>query len=225
MSSIQVLYRLVIQTIVCLLLLEACAPAGLVKPIEKGKHAVSGSFGGPAIWFAGMPIPVPLTSLNYHYGLKEKISLTAGTGLTSLAFGTGQINAGVLAGILVPSETQKMGLSAFVNTHFMLDRWQWNFRFYPEAGFHSYREFGKHRLYAGASAWFETRFPAKARTSNNFWIPMMHAGWQKSGEKWQPSVELKWIAPNISSENLVVDYIGLAGRGSFGLYFGLLRKF
>jgi hypothetical protein len=123
MSSIRALFRLVIQTIVCLLLLESCAPAGLVKPIEKGKHAVSGSFGGPAIWFAGMPIPVPLTSLNYHYGLKEKISLTAGTGLTSLAFGTGQINAGVLAGILVPSETQKMGLCGFHSFSWNWDLW------------------------------------------------------------------------------------------------------
>lgn len=225
MNSSRVFFRFEIFALACLLLAFSCSPSNLVKPLEKGQSAVSGSIGGPAILFSGIPMPLPLSSLNYHYGIRENLSLSAGTGLTSLAFGTAQVNAGLLAGIFRPSEQKKTGLSAFVNTHFLLDRWQWNFRFYPEAGFHSYREFGNHRFYAGGSAWFETRFPENRRTSGNFWIPMLHAGWQKSGSRWQPSVELKWIAPNQSSEHLVVDYIGPGGRGAYGLYFGLLRKF
>lgn len=225
MTSFRAFFRFEISAIACLLLATSCAPSILVKPLEKGQHAVSGNFGGPAIRFSGIPMPLPLTSINYHYGLKKNLSLSAGTGLTALAFGTGQIQAGILAGILEPSEKQKTGVSAFANAHFMLDRWQWNFRFYPEAGMHAWQEYGKHRFYAGGSAWFETRFPEKARSSGNIWLPMLHAGWQKSGEKWQPSIEMKWIAPNLSSEHLVVDYIGPGGSGVFGLYFGLMRKF
>jgi hypothetical protein len=225
MTSLRAFFRLEIPALAGLLLLGSCAPSILVKPLEKGQHAISGNFGGPAIRFSGIPMPVPLTALNYHYGLKDNLSLTAGTGLTALAFGTGQIHAGILAGILKPSEKQKTGVSVSGNAHFMLDRWQWNFRFYPEAGFNAWQEFGKHRFYAGGSAWFETRFPEKPRTSGNIWLPMLQAGWQKSGEHWQPSVELKWIAPNQVAKNLLVDYISPGGRGVFGLYFGLMRKF
>jgi hypothetical protein len=54
---------------------------------------------------------------------------------------------------------------------------------------------------------------------------MVHTGWQLDGQKWQPSIEVKWIAPNQSSENLVVDYIAPGSKGAIGIYLGILRKF
>ena len=203
-----------------------CSPAGLIKPLEKGRHALSAHAGGPGIHFAGMPIPVPLSGMEYHYGLKDNLSFSAGAGITSLAFGTAQLHAGVLAAILEEKEKNLTpGLSGFIRGHFLLDRWEKQFRFYPEAGFHLFTRLGKHRWYTGGSAWFETRFPSSQRTSANVWIPMVHAGWQKASGRWQPSAELKWIAPNLSSENLVVDYIGISGKGTLGIYVGLLRNF
>jgi hypothetical protein len=204
--------------------LSACAPGFIVKPLKKGEHAVSAHLGGPLITFAGLPIPVPLSGIDYHYGLSNKLSLGGGLGLTSLAFGTAQCHLGSTIGILKEDNSLKTGLSAVVKTHFLLDRWEGNFRFYPEAGFHACKQTGKQRFYAGGSAWIETNY-ARKRSSDNFWVPMLHAGWQRAGEKWQPSVEFKWIAPGQDSRDLVVDYIAPGGKGSFGLYFGLSRFF
>jgi len=208
-----------------LFLLYGCAPTGLVKPLKKGEFAASAHLGGPLIHFAGAPIPIPLSGLEGYYGLNNKVSVSAGLGLTSLAFGTGQISLGVLTDLLPETENRKIAVSGFAKAHLMLDRWEGNFRFYPETGFQAYKQFGKHRIYAGGSAWFETRFPEKKRVSNNFWIPMLHTGWQLDGAKWQPSFELKWIAPNQSSDNLVVDYIAPGSNGAIGIYLGILRKF
>jgi hypothetical protein len=225
--NIRQVYRFVLPwvIIICLTGVFACAPAGIVSPLKKGEHAVSAHLGGPMIQFAGVPMPVPLSGVEYYYGLSNRISLTGGAGLTALSFGTGQISAGLITSILPVDESRRTGISAFGKAHFFLDHWQGNFRFYPETGIHVFHDIGKHRFYTGGSAWFETRFPSAARTSGNLWVPMIHAGWQKAAGKWQPSIELKWIAPNLSSEHLVVDYIGAGNRGTFGLYFGILRKF
>ena len=206
-------------------LFQSCAPSLLVKPLKKGEQGVSAHLGGPLIRFAGTPIPVPLSGLEYHYGWKDKLSLSGGLGLTSLAFGTFQLSAGGIYQIKDETGLLKTGVSALLKGHFLLDRWEKIFRFYPEAGMHFYRQFGKHNLYAGGSAWFETQYGGRKRSSRNLWVPMLHAGWQKAEGKWRPSVEIKWIAPGQDSGNLVVDYIGPASRGSMGLYFGISRLF
>jgi hypothetical protein len=54
---------------------------------------------------------------------------------------------------------------------------------------------------------------------------MLQAGWQRAEGKWRPVVEVKWIAPGQVSDNLVVDYIGISGRGSLGFYLGISRSF
>lgn len=203
----------------------ACSPSVLVKPLKKGEQVLSAHAGGPMIQFAGIPMPIPLSGLEYHFGLRDRLSLGAGIGLTSLLFGTFQANASATYELLSEEHFFKTGLSAFAKGHFLLDKWQKNFRFYPEAGFHAYRQTGNQRWYLGASAWFETQYAGRKRTSTNPWVPMLHAGWQRAEGKWRPSVELKWIAPGENSENLVVDYIGIAGRGSLGFYLGITKSF
>ncbi len=204
---------------------SACAPSVLVKPLKPGEHLLSSHAGGPMIQFAGIPMPVPLSGLDYQYGLRERLSVGGGIGLTSLLFGTFQWNAAATIGLLPEENSLKTGLSAFGKGHFLVDKWKKEFRFYPEAGFHAYRQTGNQRWYLGASAWFETQYSGRKRTSTNLWVPMLQAGWQRAEGKWRPMVEVKWIAPGQVSDNLVVDYIGISGRGSMGFYLGISRSF
>jgi hypothetical protein len=211
--------------VLVLLILNSCAPVGLVKPLEKNQKAITANLGGPMIKFGGSPIPMPLSSVGFSYGLSSKFTATSNLGLTALAFGVGQLDLGVLYGIKKTEGPGSVGFSAFGKTHLMLDKWEKSFRWYPEAGIQAYTEWGKNMLYAGGSGWLETRYPSVNRTAGNFWLPMIHAGFVRQNPKWNLSVELKWIAPNTSNEKIVVDYIGVAGAGAVGLYFGVVRKF
>jgi hypothetical protein len=203
----------------------ACAPSTVVKPLKKNERVLAAHLGGPLITFSGLPMPVPLSGVEYHQGMSDRLSLGAGLALTALSFGNAQINLSATAGLIPEDNKLKTGLSAFAKTHFIFESWQNNFRFYPETGFHLYRQTGNQRWYAGGSAWFETIYGERKRSSSNIWVPMLHAGWQKAEGSWRPSVEIKWIAPSQQSDNLVVEYIGPAGKGSFGLYFGITKSF
>jgi hypothetical protein len=125
----------------------------------------------------------------------------------------------------MPENNRQAGISAFGKTHFMLDKWEGNFRWYPELGIQMYKEWDRNMVYAGSSGWFETRFPAEKRDAGNVWVPMLNFGFIRQKTKWNISAEAKWIAPNISKEDIVVDFIGPGKHGTFGLYLGLVRKF
>jgi hypothetical protein len=207
--------------------LQNCAPVSLVKPLEKKKIAASASLGGPVIKFSGLIIPIPLSSAGVSYGLSDKTTLTSNVGITSLAFGVGQLDLGFLQLILNSENNYNVGLSGFGKAHLFMDRWKGDFRLYPEFGLNVFKEFGqgKHLLYSGGSGWFETRFPEPERNAKNIWIPMIHIGYQRVKAKWNLTYELKWIAPQENNQNIVVDYIGPSKNGSLGFYFGLTRKF
>ena len=207
--------------------IQSCNPVTLVKPLKSKQMAASASFGGPLIKFSGLVIPVPFTSLQLGYGLKEKTTITGGLNVTSLAFGVGQFDLGILQGIVNQDNSTKIGLSAYTKTHLLFDHWKSRFRWYPELGFNAYRQIGneKNLLYAGASSWFETKFPKPERAAGNTWVPMLHIGYQRITEKWNFTYEVKWISPQTSNQNIVVDYIGAGQNGALGLYFGLTRKF
>jgi len=203
----------------------SCSPVTLVKPIEKNQKAVTVSLGGPMIKFSGLPIPIPFCNGGFYYGLNSRLTAGAQLGLTSLAFGVIQLDPGILYGIRMPENNGKFGISTFVKTHLMLDKWKGNFRWYPELGIQTFRELGENMVYAGASSWFETRFPAGARSTGNIWVPMLNLGYIKRKTKWNFTAEAKWIAPNISKEDIVVDFIGPGTQGALGVYVGLVRKF
>lgn len=205
--------------------LTSCSTVTMVKPLEKNQKAVTASFGGPMIVFSSLPIPIPFCNAGFSYGLNSRLTVSTQLGLTSLAFGVIQLDPGVLYGIRMPENSSQVGISAFGKTHLMLDKWEGNFRWYPEIGIQAYKEWGRNMVYGGASGWFETRFPAEKRTAGNVWVPMLNLGYTREKTKWNITAEAKWIAPNISKEDIVVDFIGPGKNGALGLYFGLARKF
>jgi len=207
------------------ILIDSCSPVTIVKPLEKKQKVVSAHLGGPMITFTGIPMPIPFSSLGLHYGINNRLTVGTNLGITSLAFGVFQLDPGIVYGIRNPKEIGQLGISAFAKTHFMIDTWESNFRWYPELGGQVYKEWGKNLFYVGGSGWFETRYPSQKRAAGNIWVPMAHFGYIRQKPKWNLTLEAKWIAPNISHENIVVDYIGISTQGALGIYFGASRKF
>jgi len=203
----------------------SCSPVTQVKPLEKNQMAVTASFGGPMIVYSKLPIPIPFCNAGFSYGLNSRVTASAQLGLTSLAFGVIQLDPGILYGIRMPENNHQIGISAFLKTHLLLDKWEGNFRWYPELGIQVYKEWGRNMVYAGASGWFETRFPAEKRAAGNVWVPILNLGYTRQKTKWNLTAEAKWIAPNISKNDIVVDFIGPGTNGTLGLYLGLARKF
>jgi len=211
--------------VILILGFASCSPVTLVKPLEKNQKAVTASLGGPMIVYSDLPIPIPFCNAGFSYGINSRVTASAQLGLTSLAFGVFQLDPGILYGIQMPENNNQIGVSAFGKTHFMFDKWEGNFRWYPELGIQTYKEWGKNLAYLGASGWFETRYPAEQRAAGNVWVPMLNFGYTRQNTKWNLTAEAKWIAPNISKEDIVVDFIGPGIHGALGLYFGLVRKF
>lgn len=209
-----------------LLLFASCAPSILIRPLKPRQKMVSAGLGGPLIQFGGTTLPIPFTQVDFAYGVSERLSLQGGLNTTSLLFGVGQIRINPLYEFRKP-EGWKPGLSGYFQQHLMLDRWEKQFSWYPEPGFHLYWNLKpeKHLLFAGASTWMELRNPLDRNLPQQVLLPSLHLGYQHSNAKWNWTLETRWIAPGRSPGNQVVDYISPGNSGVMGCYFSLSRKF
>lgn len=207
-------------------LLQNCAPARYVKPLEKNQQAASFSFGGPIIGFAGTSIPIPFTTLSYARGINDRLTGFAGLHVTSLAFGNFQTDIGANYGVW---KTERMGLSAAVAAQFATGLGKANStRLWPSADINYYiQPKGKNSYaYGGVGSWFElSSMRAHGVEQKQHVLPNLHLGYQFNAAKFCHQVELKYLAPGINNLPGVVDYRGLSGKGAFGIYYGVTRKF
>jgi hypothetical protein len=102
-------------------------------------------------------------------------------------------------------------------------------KLYPQLAINAFWEYGKRKnfVYVGIDNWFELASKRQYDLQQkNHWIFMPMIGHSFAGKKWNFNIEAKIIAPNISNEKLVVDYVTpLNKKGAFGVYIGLTRKF
>jgi hypothetical protein len=214
--------------------LDSCSPNTFVKTIPYKKHVISGSFGGPIVDVPGIaPIPLPLTTIGYGYGFKPKTSLYANWHTTSFAYGTGHIQLGTTHK-LVNFDSKKMGVTGCPSIHVMIDRWESNFKYYPQIDFNWYWDFSKQNkerffkvnsMYAGFGSILETgRREFFLNEQQKRFFSSVHYGHIFERKHFDFSVELKYLAPLRSNENIVFDYVSLGNTGTFGLYFGVKFK-
>jgi hypothetical protein len=55
--------------------LLACSASHGVRPIGQGNHAVEVSAGGPVARLGGLPVPIPMSTVGYRYGLSDRSDL------------------------------------------------------------------------------------------------------------------------------------------------------
>ena len=210
-----------------LLFITACAPTRFVKPLEQGEHAISFNTGGALIGFGKATIPIPLSALTYGYGFNNTTTFFGSLHTTSLLFGVFQTELGLVKGL-----RSQNGLWPGISTNWVIntaiDRWEGNFRFWPQIDANAYWEVTpkKHLLYVGLCNWFETRpYRSYDEKPSQYWIVTPQMGFRYTKSKFQYGFETKWIAPNVKNLPNVIDYKGINGNGAIGLYLSVGYKF
>lgn len=213
--------------IVTVFTLLACNATRVVKPLAAGEKQLGVGLGGALIKFVGVPMPLPLTNVYGAYGLKDKTTVFASLHTTALMFGVLQTDIGITQQLFKQKKFIP-GISVSPIVNLLVDRWDKNFSMYPQLDVNAYWNYGKkqHLIYTTVNNWYELR-NTKAHNENQatHWLPSIGIGHQWCGNKLNWQLEAKFIAPNQSNKNIVVDYIGMGDNGTFGLYFGVSRKF
>lgn len=211
----------------CILTFSSCSPTRYVKPLDKNQHAATVSLGGPLIKYGTATIPVPFLTANYGYGIDSTLTGFASLNITSALFGNFQTELGVTKQILKQKNYfPAISITPVIN---IIYRNKDAYKFYPQLAVNAFWEYGKRKnfFYIGLDNWFElSQKRAFDVTQPNNWILMPTAGHSFTGKKWNFNIEAKVIAPNLSNEKLVVNYVTpLKTYGAFGIYFGYTRKF
>ena len=210
-----------------LLFFIACAPTRFVKPLNKKQHAVNLSLGGPLIKYGEATIPIPFLTANYGYGLDSTLTCFASFNITSALYSNFQMELGCTKQVLRQKKyIPAVSITPVINVLYKSKDAR---KIYPQVALNAFWEYGKRKnfIYAGVDNWFElSKKRAFDVKQQNHWIVMPMIGHSFAGKKWNFNIEAKIIAPNLSNEKLVVDYVTpLNKNGAFGVYFGYTRKF
>lgn len=207
--------------------LTSCAPSRFVKPLAKGEQAINIATGGPVVTYSDIPIPVPLVSATYGYGIDSSLTLFGGLNITSAFYGNAQVEAGVVKRI-VQQQHSWPGVSVTPVANFIYRNKDAS-KFYPQLDVNAYWDYNKGRnfFYAGLSNWFElSSTKAHDQKQDHHWLLSPMIGEYFVRNKWSINVEAKIVAANLSSEKTVAEYKTPFGhQGALGIYVGYTRKF
>ncbi|MCU0434761.1 MAG: hypothetical protein MUC87_15005 [Bacteroidia bacterium] len=210
-----------------LVLLASCAPTRYVRPLEKQTHAVSASFGGPVIGFAGAVLPIPFTTVGYGYGIGHQLTGYANVHTTSLVFGNVQTDIGICTR-LWSSANERLQLTGNAGLNFVANFRQGDPRLWPQLDLNASYTLGKGRsfIYAGAGSWFEfskTRVHNEPQPAQVLLYPQL--GCQLVRKHFSYTFELKGLQLGTPNKPNAVDYKGIGGNGAIGFYFGMAYRF
>lgn len=207
------------------LAIGACAPSRFIEPVDEGKLAVGGTFGGPLIEFGGAPIPVPLSSVEVGYGFKEKLTLTGGLHTTAMAFGNIQLDLGGSYQFMDQDRfIPNVSVSPSVNT--VWDIYDKKIKAWPVLDLNAYWNYGNRNnyFYFGANNFFElSRTRALDQPQPSFILFNSQIGHVLKGKerKWEFVSEVKFLSPFSQNTYSFVPYKSATGAyGSTGIFLG-----
>jgi hypothetical protein len=216
-----------ILVVIAVISITGCGPARFVKTLKKNENAVSFSFGGPLIKFAGAVIPIPFTTLCYGRGVSDKVTVFGSFHPTSLFFGNLQSDLGATFRLF--EKENKFGLSASPALQLASSlSASKTFRIWPSAdvNFYLHPKSRQSYFYAGINMWFEpSAKKAHDEAQSRHVIPNLQAGYTVIKTKWQHQFEVRYLGIGIPNTPGVVGYVGPSGKGSFGVYYSLIKKF
>lgn len=227
MDSVPTVKAMRLCAILSLALLFACSGARFVKPLNKKQHAASVSLGGPLIVYGQTATPIPFLTANYGYGIDSTLTGFAGVNITSALFGNAQMELGATKQIMkqrfyIPG----VSITPAIN---VIYRNRNTKKIYPQVAVNAFWEYGKRRsyFYIGVDNWFEPTLKRKyGIEQKNHWFFCPAIGHSFASERWNFNVEVKVMAPNLSNEKLVVEYVTpFQSHGAFGVFLGYTRKF
>ncbi len=211
-----------------LLSLTACNTTRFVKPLAKKQVAVGVDFGGPLIDFVGAKIPVPFSSITTGYGIDSTLTAFAGFHTTAIAFGTVQLDLGVVKELYRSRKAYIPSISVAPVVNMMLDGFDGNFRAYPQVDVNFYWQYWKdkpHYFYVSVNSWFDFYPKVYTTLPTNIYQPAFALGHTFENKKMRYTLEAKYMGVNENSGGSPVVYNGIGGKGSFGVYLSIFRKF
>lgn len=215
--------HLIILQLICILC--SCAPTRFVKPLDKKQQAVILAVGGPVIDYNNLPIPMPILTATYGYGIDSTLTGFTSVNITSALYGNLQLELGVTKRLL-KQNGRVPGVSINPVANFIYRKGA--SKLYPQLDVNAYWDYNRARnfFYVGLSNWFELAGKrAYEEDQPNHWLITPMIGETFVRRKWNYNLELKLIAPNLSNAG-VVDYKTPTNHhGALGIYFGITRKF
>ena len=211
-----------------LIVLSSCAPSRIVKPLDAKQKAVGATFGGSLIGFGGAIIPIPFTTVYGAYGIDSALTAFASVHSTSLAFGNFQTDFGVTKQIM-KQRGYFPAISITPCINYIVNFNSTKFNFFPQLDVNAYwnNKNGKGYYYVGIDNWMD--FSNEKMYGYRYQQTLLFSpqvGYTFEKKKWNFTMELKLMAPNIDNRFSVVDYKSVIGsKGATGLFFGVLRKF
>lgn len=213
--------------VIVLAAFQNCTPSRFVKPLAKNENVISANIGGPLIKFGNATIPIPFTSINYGRGITDKTTAFGSIHTTALLFGNIQTDIGICQS-LYKNDSLKFGISINPAFNLVFDKWQKNFRAWPQLDINAYKHILKDKafVYVGLTNWFElssVRAHREPQTQRVLINP--HMGITYTTKKWSYSIETKFLQMNRNNTPNIVDYIGINQKGAIGIYLNFARKF
>ncbi len=211
--------------LLALCLIQFCAPARFVKPLDQGEWAVGANIGGPVVNLFNTSIPIPFSSIYAGYGYSERTTFHAGLHTTSLAYQTIQLDLG--GTFLIRHQSGNIpAISTNFTLNSMMDTRVFNFRAYPSLAANGFYDYKYGRFYFGTENWldfFANEVPDNSQY--NLWVPAYYLGQTFKLKKWEINFEYKNLAPFSWNKGHVVRYARSGDRGAHGIYFTIQRRF
>jgi hypothetical protein len=151
-----------------LLLLSGCSATRALAPLEAGQHAATLSIGGPFVQYAGAPIPAPITSVGYRYGIDGQSDVHAAFYPLGLAlFNVWGVDVGVNRELMHAAGARPRLMLDMTHYFFWGDNRTKDqdspspaggFRWFPDISAVFTWDLGRrpHRIYVGVDGFFQT---------------------------------------------------------------------
>ena len=207
--------------------LNGCASSRIVQPLNQGQWQATLSAGGPIIQGTDTTLPLGFSSASVAYGASQNTTAFAGMGLSTEARDIHHFDAGITHELLTPFDYQP-GITVTPQFNVFRDKGGKDTLFYPQFDINAYwlSTFRYDFYYLGMSNWVELNTKkAHQQKQTNHWIPSIHAGYTFQERNYSLNFELKYIAPNRSNQNQLIEYIGIKNQGVLGAYLSVSRKF
>lgn len=207
--------------------LGGCSTTHGIRPIGKGSVGVEASLGGPITELFGAPIPLPLTTLGATVGVTDTTDVHAAFHPTAAAmFGIAAGEVGASQQLLAPKGARPrlmvdltlLGAGGDLEPDTLPEG---GFRFFFQPTFLAgwdYGKAGEHTVYTGITGFFE---PAESFHAlggvvlgNRFGVGRSHV-----------DVELKWIDPWASTQDIVPDFVAPGQQGAITFQIGYGFRF
>lgn len=187
------------------------------------------------------PSVIPLSSISYAYGITKKTTRIAAVHITPIIYGVYHLEAGFLREFYY-NKKKKIGFTGNLMGNFMLDQWEWKFKFYPQVDLNLYWHFKgdshyhcdcpKDRgllqfVYLGSSNWMELDKKNSNEINEGYrFLLAPHLGYTVGTKRTKLNMEFKYYLPYANKNSPTVTYLNPWGNyGAFGAMLGAYRLF